>query len=94
MRTVYVPSALATMIALHADNLGVRGEEGWLSCSGANLLNWNSAGHQFREAMKRSGLTGYTLHTLRHHYASAVIADGLTSSPSNEHLVTPLRPSP
>ena len=39
-------------------------------------MNRNSAGHQWREVRKATGLGGYTLHDLRHFYASGLIASG------------------
>jgi integrase len=39
-------------------------------------LNRNSAGHQWRQVRKAADLDGYTLHDLRHFYASGLIASG------------------
>jgi integrase len=39
-------------------------------------LNRNSAGHRRRQVRKATGLDGYTLHDLRHFYASGLIASG------------------
>lgn len=36
----------------------------------------NTVGHQWRQACRRAGLQGVTLHDLRHFYASALIAAG------------------
>lgn len=75
-RVVYVPGALVEMIARHVQDVGVRGEEQWLFSSGAALLNRNTAGHQWRQTRLAAGLGEYTLHDLRHFFASALIADG------------------
>ena len=39
-------------------------------------LNRNSAGHQWRQVRQAAGLDRYTLHDLRHFYASGLIASG------------------
>ena len=36
----------------------------------------NTVGHQWRQACVRAGVTGVTLHDLRHFYASGLIAAG------------------
>jgi integrase len=36
----------------------------------------NTVGHQWRQACGRAGVTGVTLHDLRHFYASGLIAAG------------------
>jgi integrase len=39
-------------------------------------LNRNAAGHQWRQVRRAAGLEQYTLHDLRHFYASGLIAAG------------------
>lgn len=51
------------------------GDEGGLFDVG-QLLNRNSAGHQWRQTRELVGLEAFTLHDLRHFYASGLIADG------------------
>jgi integrase len=48
----------------------------WLLANVRQPLNRNSAGHQWRQVRKAAGLDGYTLHDLRHFYASGLIASG------------------
>lgn len=77
-RTVHVPEALTTMLARHLEKYGTRGDEQWLlSSEGGNRWVVDSAGHQWRRARaKVEGMDGFTLHDLRHYFASGLIADG------------------
>lgn len=75
-RTIYVPEGLTTMLAKHVEDVGTRGEERFLFSNGGYLFHRNSAGHYWREAAKGAGLTGFTLHSLRHYYASGLIRAG------------------
>lgn len=75
-RTIYVPEGLTTMIGKHVEEVGTRGEERFLFSNGGYLFNRNSAGHYWREAAKGAGLTGFTLHSLRHYFASGLIRAG------------------
>jgi integrase len=74
-RVVYTPDGLATMLAAHLETCGCWGEDRWLFGVG-QLLNRHSAGHEWRRIRRRTGLDGYTLHSLRHFYASGLIAAG------------------
>jgi len=63
------------LLAKHVERACVqRGD--WLFTNAGQPLNRNSAGHQWRQVRKASGLQGYTLHDLRHFYASGLIAAG------------------
>lgn len=75
-RTIYVPEDLTTMLARHVEDVGTRGEERFLFSNGGYLFNRNSAGHYWREAAKGAGLEGFTLHSLRHYFASGLIRAG------------------
>ncbi|HIZ98257.1 MAG TPA: site-specific integrase [Candidatus Janibacter merdipullorum] len=75
-RTIYVPEELTTMLAKHVEEVGTRGEERFLFSNGGHLFNRNSAGHYWREAAKAAGLKGFTLHSLRHYFASGLIRAG------------------
>ncbi len=76
-RVVYVPDELLTMLARHIETVGVWGDQGWLFALGGHLLNRNAAGNQWRKVREAAGLRErYTLHDLRHFYASGLIADG------------------
>ncbi len=74
-RVVYVPAELVTLLAEHVRSTGVRPGD-WLFSNAGVPLNRNSAGHQWRQVRKAAGLDGYTLHDLRHFYASGLIASG------------------
>ena len=74
-RVVYAPAELVALLAEHVRRAGVQ-QGGWLFSSAGVPLNRNSAGHQWRQVRKRAGLDGYTLHDLRHFYASGLIASG------------------
>jgi integrase len=74
-RVVYAPAELITLLAEHVRSVGVH-PDGWLFTNGGSPLNRNSAGHQWRQVRKAAGLSAYTLHDLRHFYASGLIASG------------------
>lgn len=75
-RTIYVPEALTTLLAAHVEDVGTRGEDRFFFSNGGYLFNRNSAGHYWREAAKGADLTGFTLHSLRHYFASGLIRAG------------------
>lgn len=77
VRTIAVPDELLTILSEHVRVTGVMGEERWLFTPDAeHLYNRNSAGNKWRDAVATTGITGYTLHDLRHFYASGLIASG------------------
>lgn len=76
-RTVDLPDDLATMLAQHISEVGVRGDEGWLFGS----TRWTPPAahvmlHHWIALTDRLGLERYRVHDLRHFYASALIAAG------------------
>lgn len=75
-RTIYVPEDLTTLLAAHVEDVGTRGEDRFFFSNGGYLFNRNSAGHYWREAAKGAGLKGFTLHSLRHYFASGLIRAG------------------
>ncbi|WP_246021128.1 tyrosine-type recombinase/integrase [Arthrobacter echini] len=75
-RVVYIPTRLTEMIARHVEQVGVHGEDAWLFSTGGDLWHRDMAGHYWREVRKASGLEEFTLHDLRHFFASALIATG------------------
>lgn len=75
-RTVHVPEALTVMLARHIEQVGTRGSEQFLFFDGGALLNRNSAGGYWRRTREVVGLNGFTLHDLRHFFASGLIAGG------------------
>jgi integrase len=74
-RTVYVSDELVELLSVHVRDVGTWADEGWLFGLG-ELLNRNSAGHLWRQTRERVGLAAFTLHDLRHFYASGLIAAG------------------
>lgn len=75
-RSVFVAEALTDMLAAHVRDVGTRGSEQWLFCNGPDVWNRNSAASQWRQIRSAAGLGDLTLHSLRHFFASALIADG------------------
>ena len=76
-RTVPVPEALTDLLSWHIHEVGVHGSQRWLFASGSDRLNRNSAGNLWRATRASAGLPDeYTLHDLRHFFASALIAAG------------------
>ena len=76
-RVIAVPDALVQILEEHVENIGTIKDEAYIFTSGGHLLNRSSAGHIWRMIRKRAGLPAeYTLHTLRHFHASALIAAG------------------
>lgn len=74
-RTVPISDELVELLSRHVGAFGTWGEEGWIFGVGT-LLNRNSAGHLWRQTRDAIDLEGYTLHDLRHFYASGLIAAG------------------
>lgn len=76
-RTVPIPTHLVNVLAHHLETIGTQGDECWLFFRGSDRLNRNSAGNYWRSTRTAAGLPDeYTLHDLRHFYASALIAAG------------------
>lgn len=76
-RWVPIPEELKLVLSEHLRMVGAFGAEGWIfTPDAAHLYNRNSAGNQFRNALKRAKVEGFTLHDLRHFYASGLIAAG------------------
>jgi integrase len=77
-RTVYVDDELIKLLSTHVRDYGTWGDggEGWLFGAG-ELLHRNSAGNLWRRTRELvTGMDEFTLHDLRHFYASGLIADG------------------
>lgn len=75
-RDVPIPESLTDCLTSHIAQIGTYGDERWLFQSGNALLNRNSAGHQWRLIRSKVGMAAFTLHDLRHFYASGLIAAG------------------
>ncbi|MBM0125613.1 tyrosine-type recombinase/integrase [Pimelobacter simplex] len=74
-RTIYADDELVKLLSKHVRDIGTWGDEGWLFGVGT-LLNRNSAGHLWRQTRGPLGMDAFTLHDLRHFYASGLIAAG------------------
>jgi integrase len=77
-RTVYLADGLLDLLSSHiAEHRAGEDPSRWLFEASAGLPpHQNTVGHQWRKACKRAGITGLTLHDLRHFYASGLIAAG------------------
>lgn len=75
-RTVYLPDALVNELASHIEKSPPAGPDGWLFANGPYVWNRNSAGNRWRTIRQAAGMTEFTLHDLRHFYASGLISAG------------------
>jgi integrase len=78
-RTVFLPDALLAMLSQQVARRSIAGEsEAWLFVGGTGTLppHQNSVSERWRATCKRAGVQGFTLHSLRHFYASGLIAAG------------------
>jgi integrase len=76
-RVVYLPDELLAQLALHLQRHAGDDPDTWLFAgTSVDPPHQNTVGHQWRSACSRAGVTGVTLHDLRHFYASALIAAG------------------
>ncbi len=74
-RTVHAPAELLELLAAHARTTGVVAGE-WVFSLGGVPLTRDAAGHQWRQVRLAAGVEQFTLHDLRHFYASGRIAAG------------------
>lgn len=75
-RTVYLPDDLVKVVAAHIEQHPPMGEERWLFSLNGYVYNRNSAGNQWRRLRSKVGLEDFTLHDLRHYFASGLISEG------------------
>ncbi len=75
-RTVYLPDDLVRVLAAHLEKYPPMGKEQWLFSLNGYVYNRNSAGNQWRRLRAKVGMDAFTLHDLRHFFASGLIADG------------------
>lgn len=76
-RVIAIPKELCDILAAHIADIGTIREEAYFFGRGSDLLNRNSAGNIWRGIRDAAKLPAdHTLHTLRHFYASALIAAG------------------
>ena len=77
-RTVYLADGLVELLARHVEkHCPVGPPDRWLFTSPEGLPpHQNTVGHQWRQACRRAGVEGFTLHSCRHFYASGLTAAG------------------
>jgi integrase len=77
-RTVYLADDLVTMLAELVARRGITDDPlAWLFVGvGDKPPHQNTVGHRWRQTCRRAGVAGFTLHDLRHFYASGLIAAG------------------
>jgi integrase len=79
-RTVYLSDELLAVLAQHVEQLGteVRNQyDEWLFTGTAGTpISPTSVNSWWARTTKAAGVTGVTIHSLRHYYASGLIADG------------------
>ncbi len=77
-RIVYLPDALVSQLAEHiASHRPGDDSTRWLfEATPGQPPHQNTVGHAWRQACRRGGVNGLTLHDLRHFYASGLIANG------------------
>ena len=73
---VYVPAELLTILSEQVARTGVGPSDLLFIGQDGRPLNRSSAGHQWRQVRRAAGLGPFTLHDLRHFYASGLIAPG------------------
>ena len=78
VRTVYLPDGLLAMLGAHvaAQAAGADGATYFWVNSEGQPPHQNTIGHRWRKLMSVADLSGFTLHDLRHFYASGLIAQG------------------
>ncbi|MEO5851523.1 MAG: tyrosine-type recombinase/integrase [Nocardioides sp.] len=69
-RTVYLPDDLVRVLAAHLEKCPPMG-----SPSTGYVYTRNSAANQWRSLRAKVGMDAFTLHGLRHYFASSLIAD-------------------
>lgn len=73
-RTVYVPAGLTEILAA---DIAATGATDWVfTGEGDQPPHQNTVGYRWREAKKAAKVSGWTLHHLRHFFASGLIAAG------------------
>jgi integrase len=75
-RTVFASDELLGILAQHIDD-GFVSPSGWLFTSGLDgPISPGTVGTWWRVLTRRAGVSGVTPHSLRHYFASGLIADG------------------
>ena len=77
-RSVFLPDELLELLSRHvATHRPGEAPSRWMfEATPGQPPHQNTVGHQWRQACARAGVTGVTLHDLRHFYASGLIAAG------------------
>lgn len=78
-RTIYAPSELMTVIGQHLEQFGAWVDDAgarWVFTNGGTPFVRATAGARFRGARNDAELSDFTLHDMRHFYASGLIASG------------------
>ncbi|MDO8308149.1 MAG: site-specific integrase [Actinomycetota bacterium] len=77
-RDVFLAPGLVELVASHVETHRPGcGPEDWLFVNqGGDPPHQNTVGHWWRQARSRASVEGFTLHDLRHYYASGLIAAG------------------
>jgi integrase len=75
-RTIYIAEGLVTILARHVEMVTLHGDDGYLFSHRGFVYNRNSAGKAWRDLRSQVGMAAFTLHDLRHFYASGLIAAG------------------
>jgi integrase len=78
-RVVYVADELVRMLAEHvAANTPERAPDRWLFTAYGCPLHNNAITYRWRQTRRRAALEHVKMHSLRHYYASGLIAAGAT----------------
>lgn len=76
-RIIHIDDALVKILSRHVERVPLHREDGFLFSQRGYVYNRNSAGNQWRKVRKKVGGMGeFTLHDLRHSYASGLITAG------------------
>jgi integrase len=73
---VFIPDDLVTMLSRHVETTTLLGDDGYLFSQRGFVYNRNSAGKAWRDLRAKVGMDAFTLHDLRHFFASGLIAAG------------------
>lgn len=76
-RTVALPDDVIALLAIHVQGLPeIAPNTGLFSAENGLPPHQNTIGHRWRQTTRRAEVTGFTLHDLRHFFASGLIASG------------------
>lgn len=75
-RTVYISDELATMLSVHVREHGITSDGWFFTGSSGQPIPPTTVHHWWTRTLHDAQVTGITIHTLRHYYASGLIAAG------------------